>query len=254
MAAYLLFQLIGPLQAWGGIAVGEMRPSYAAPSKSAILGLIAAALGIRREEEERHRELDAGYGFAVRIDVPGKPMFDYHTVQMPKARKGREFQTRRQELTSLAPNESPATLLSTREYIQDAAFTACIWSCAQPAPYSLTDIAHAIKHPVFPLYLGRKSCPPALPLSPQEIHAPTLAQAFTEYTLDQGVTEKLVSRYAKPGNLRIVYESTTETGFAQDGTGHVHQVTRRDAVMSRVHRQFRDRVEYETHVASAHRE
>src|SRR6266699_2816470 len=79
---YLVFRLYGPMCSWGDIAVGEVRPSTMHPSKSAILGLVAAALGLKRpdtvrDENERttlevaHSTLAHGYGFAVRVDAPG---------------------------------------------------------------------------------------------------------------------------------------------------------------------------------------
>src|SRR5256885_4103212 len=75
---YLVFRLYGPMCSWGDIAVGEVRPSTVPPSKSAILGLIAAALGTKRpnmahDDAERsaleatHSALAQGYGFAVRV-------------------------------------------------------------------------------------------------------------------------------------------------------------------------------------------
>jgi len=83
MKNYLLFRLYGPLVSWGDIAVGVNRPSYDHPSKSAIMGLIAAALGIRRDEEEKHRELSELYNFAVAVYSSGTFLRDYHTVQIP---------------------------------------------------------------------------------------------------------------------------------------------------------------------------
>ncbi len=62
MRDFLVFRLYGPLASWGDIAVGEQRPTTPHPSKSAVLGLIAAALGVRRDEEERQQALAEGYG------------------------------------------------------------------------------------------------------------------------------------------------------------------------------------------------
>ncbi|PAP57596.1 type I-E CRISPR-associated protein Cas5/CasD, partial [Salmonella enterica subsp. enterica serovar Braenderup] len=53
MSQYLVFQLHGPMASWGVDAPGEVRHSQAQPSRSALLGLLAAALGIRRDEEAR---------------------------------------------------------------------------------------------------------------------------------------------------------------------------------------------------------
>ena len=61
MQEFLIFRLYGSMASWGDIAVGEFRPTFDHPSKSAVIGLIAAAMGIRRDEEERQRELAAGY-------------------------------------------------------------------------------------------------------------------------------------------------------------------------------------------------
>ena len=53
MREYLMFRLYGPMASWGDIAVGEYRPSFAHPSKSAVMGMLAAAVGLRREEEDK---------------------------------------------------------------------------------------------------------------------------------------------------------------------------------------------------------
>ena len=50
MRDYLVFQLYGQLASWGDIAVGETRPSALTPTKSAILGLVAAALRLKRPD------------------------------------------------------------------------------------------------------------------------------------------------------------------------------------------------------------
>lgn len=83
MNRYLLFRLYGPMAAWGGTAVGEYRPSDAQPSRTAILGLLAAAVGIRRDQEDALNDLDRSVEIAVRLDMPGEVMRDYHTTQVP---------------------------------------------------------------------------------------------------------------------------------------------------------------------------
>ena len=129
---YLVFRLYGPMCSWGDIAVGEVRPSTMHPSKSAILGLIAAALGIKRpntahddterQPSKRHIAPLRGYGFAVRIDAPGVPLVDYHTAQVPSSGTGRnrrQFATRRDELLAV-PRAELNTILSRRDYRVDA--------------------------------------------------------------------------------------------------------------------------------------
>ena len=79
--AVLLLRLSAPLQAWGTEnSKFEIRKTGREPSKSGIVGLLAAALGIRRNEPEKLRELNA-LRIGVRIDRAGKLLRDYQTVQ-----------------------------------------------------------------------------------------------------------------------------------------------------------------------------
>ena len=104
MRQFLLFQLYGPLSAWGDVAVGEERPSATHPGRSAILGLLAAAKGIRRHEEEKHLAMENGYGLAVLMESPGIFLRDYHTTQVPPqvALKKHPAVTRRDEMMALS--------------------------------------------------------------------------------------------------------------------------------------------------------
>jgi CRISPR system Cascade subunit CasD len=65
MSQYLVFQLHGPMASWGVDAPGEVRHSHELPSRSALLGLLAAALGIRRDEEERLNAFNQHYSFLL---------------------------------------------------------------------------------------------------------------------------------------------------------------------------------------------
>ena len=67
MPDYLIFQLYGQMAAWGDIAVGETRRSALQPSKSALLGIVGASLGIDRNEEEIHAAMASAYGLALKL-------------------------------------------------------------------------------------------------------------------------------------------------------------------------------------------
>lgn len=117
MSQYLVFQLHEPMASWGVDAPGEVRHSHELPSRSALLGLLAAALGIRRDEEERLNAFNRHYQFL--LCASGNPRWarDYHTVQMPKeVRKARYF-SRREELQD---PELLSALISRRDYYTDA--------------------------------------------------------------------------------------------------------------------------------------
>lgn len=162
MSQYLVFQLHGPMASWGVDAPGEVRHSHELPSRSGLLGLLAAALGIRRDEEARLSDFNRHYSFLLCASQEPHWARDYHTVQMPReVRKARYF-SRREELSN---PELLSALISKRDYYTDAWWMVALMQTAD-APYSLEQLRDALQHPVFPLYLGRKSHPLALPLAP----------------------------------------------------------------------------------------
>lgn len=231
---YLVFQLQASLSAWGETAVGEFRPTANYPSESALLGLLAAALGIRREEEEKHAALRAGYGFAIGVLSSGRLLRDYHTVQVPGrvSLKNRPHNSRRDELN--LPKDELNTILSTRDYRQDAASLIAVQG-RDGAPYALTDLAQALAKPRFTLYLGRKACPPAAPLNPQIMTAENALTALQVYQ------QKLAER---GGGTALAFERIVWGAGIEPGTTCDLEVVRKDRVLSRGHWQFGDRVEY----------
>ena len=228
MRDYLLFRLYGPLAAWGDIAVGEYRPSFAHPGKSAIIGLLAAALGIRRDEEDCQKSLAESCTFAVRVDSMGVLLRDYHTTQVPTTKKGVVHYTRRSELATDDLN----TILSSRDYRCDAAYTVAI-TVADGSPYTTQQLAAALLKPVFTLYLGRKSCPLAMPLQPQVISAATLRDALESVP----PVEELLGIVQK-GEAMVFWEDDTASGLERQQV-----ITRRDELRSRKRWQFSERRE-----------
>ena len=83
MPDYLIFHLYGPMASWGDIAVGEYRNTADTPTRSAIFGLLAAGLGIHRDDEDGLLNLSRSYKMAVRIDAHGTRLQDFHTTQVP---------------------------------------------------------------------------------------------------------------------------------------------------------------------------
>ncbi|GLR08696.1 type I-E CRISPR-associated protein Cas5/CasD [Mixta theicola] len=165
MKEYLVFQLYSPLASWGEEAVGEIRHSATVPGRSALLGLLAAAIGIERDEEQKLNTFNQHYHLAVHaLASQDRWLRDYHTVSAPRENKKYRYYTRRDELC-LAPEEV-GTLISQREYRCDGYWHVAV-SATPGAPYSLTALCDGLLTPHFPLYLGRKSCPLALPLAPQ---------------------------------------------------------------------------------------
>lgn len=177
MTEFLLFTLYAPLASWGEIAVGEVRASWDRPSRSAVLGIVAGALGIVRDDQPSHDALDTGYGVAVRLDVAGSALVDYHTAQTVAASVVKKHHpSTRAELLASGERE---TILSRRTYRQDALATVAIWARSS-ARWSLSELASALRRPVFVPYAGRKANALGLPVAPTILMAPSLGAAFQE--------------------------------------------------------------------------
>lgn len=226
---FLVFQLQAALAAWGDVAVGEYRGSREHPGASALLGLLGAALGVRRDDEAAHAALRDGYAFAVGTVTAGELLRDYHTVQVPGRSdlKGRPHRTRRDELA--VPKRELNTILSTRDYRQGAAWVVAVHALAG-APHTLQALSQALRQPRFVLYLGRKCCPPAAPLAPVVAEAASAHAALTTYLADGD----------PPAVLRSM---AWADGVAAGLTPHL-SVPRKDRLIRRRGWQFGDRTEH----------
>ena len=134
-------RLHGPLQAWGGSVIGDRRPTLPFPTRSAVLGLVAGCMGIRRTENERLLKLARDARVHVRVDAPGTPIVDDQTIQGN-------------------PNASPTrqTIQSKRTYLCDASFTVVV---VPNNDTPLQVIANALRLPTFSPFLGRRTCVPS---------------------------------------------------------------------------------------------
>ncbi len=236
MKDYLIFRLYGPMASWGDIAVGSYRPSFDHPSKSAIFGLLAAALGIRREEEDKQLELVSAYHYGVLVNSTGVVLRDYHTSQVPSTGKGKNkknFLTRKDELA--IPKSELNTILSTRDYYCDGLYTVIISSKTDNPPYSLEMIRDSLREPSFSMYLGRKACPLALPLDPLVLSASTMKDALASAKFKDG---SFVQILINNGACRFYWDNPEEK------ISFEHSIIRRDNVLSRKRWQFSDRKEY----------
>ena len=136
--AVLLLRLAGPLQAWGVKSRFTVRATELAPTRSGVVGMLASAVGRRRTDPIEDL---LALRFGVRKDQPGSVIRDFHTA---RTLDGRESMP-----------------LSNRYYLADAVFLAGI----EGDRALLEGIDEALRHPAFPLYLGRRSCPPTHPVS-----------------------------------------------------------------------------------------
>lgn len=235
---YLIFQLQAPISAWGDTAVGEYRPTANYPSESALIGLLGAALGIERKDESRHQSLVAELRFAIGVQSSGRLLRDYQTAQVATEMilSKQPHKVRRHELDVPADKRKDhlKTILSTRDYRQDAACLIAIQTTPE-ATLQLSELAQAIQQPKFVLYLGRKSCPPSVPLWPQILEADNALQAMEMYREMLGSTS---------GDQQLPLERLVWGVGIEAGVQHDLQTVRKDRLLSRAHWQFGDRTEF----------
>lgn len=162
MGDYLILKLQGPMQAWGEHTFEGLRPSANFPTRSGILGLLGACLGIARNEHARLQALADSVRMAVRVDERRVNRWDDSTrpLRMVKMTDYHTVKDAREDYTGL---KSHATIQTWREYLYDAEFTLALW-CRDGASISLDALEEAVKLPLFTPYLGRRSCPLGLPL------------------------------------------------------------------------------------------
>jgi CRISPR system Cascade subunit CasD len=151
MSANTLFlRLEGPMQAWGNQeSKFVVRRTADAPTKSGVIGMLCAALGVSRQDADKEWLPKLGaLRMGVRIDAPGVRWWDYHTVGA-----GMKMRTAEGKL-----KDGP--MLTRREYLCDASFLVAL----QGEPALIVELEAAMKNPRWTLYLGRKCCPPSRPL------------------------------------------------------------------------------------------
>ncbi|NOZ94403.1 MAG: type I-E CRISPR-associated protein Cas5/CasD [Acidobacteria bacterium] len=249
MARFLLFQLAGPLASWGEIAIGEDRHSALHPSRSAVLGILASALGIRRAEEDRQRELAAGYRVAVVTCDPGELLRDYHTTQVPSSTetKGWQLRTRRDELAVIrwsrqTKGKGGEAILSSRDYRCDGRWVVGIQEATGDAPFPLDALREALLAPRLCLFLGRKSCPPSLPLEPRVVEAPDLLRALEGLRFESLKLSRRPNPKRRSGDRSrrsLHWEAGMDVGIPPQDSAE-----RWDDPVSRARWQFRPRLEH----------
>lgn len=130
----ILLKFGGPMQSWGTSSHFETRNTDYYPSKSAVIGVIAASFGYSRDEDKKIEKLNE-LDFAVRVDQVGLLRKDYQTARKLK---------------------KDETYVTNRYYLEDAIFVVAISS---EDDKWIEEICAALKNPYFQQFMGRRSCP-----------------------------------------------------------------------------------------------
>lgn len=192
----LLLRLVGPMQSWGTTSRFDQRDTGKEPSKSGVVGLLAAALGIDRENWTDLEPLTCLY-MGVRHDRPGVPKRDYQTAGCAVTDK---------IIKADGTWAKDGGVVSQRLYIADACFLVGLESGDTAL---LKTIHAALRNPVWPLALGRKSYVPTEPVWMNDgLQDAPLLEALTRWPwiAKQRKWEDL------PEKLLLSYESVDGSG------------------------------------------
>ncbi len=139
----LALRLSGPLQSWGSRSRFTDRDTEREPTRSGVIGMLCAALGLPRDTDLRRFE---SLRMAVRVDRQGTVIRDFHTAQNVRRASG--------------STTGDQAVISNRFYLADAVFLVLL----EGEREFLATLDAALANPVWPLFLGRKSCPPSEPV------------------------------------------------------------------------------------------
>lgn len=223
----LFLRLEGPLQSWGLRARWSERDTADAPTKSGVIGLLGCALGLRRADP-RLRDLSDALRMGVRVDLPGTLLRDYHTTgggrfgnasSVSKSRYhdepyiggvlSAEVNQGRIKVKINQNTGEPETDVSERFYLADASFRVAL-----QGPDNLIDeLARAVQHPVWTLFLGRKACVPTTPIYDDVGQFDNLEAALSDRTFSKRVLQAW--KRQRPTALRALIETVPGDGNRQ---------------------------------------
>lgn len=210
MANTLFLRLEGSLQSWGERGRWSVRDSALTPTKSGVIGLVACAMGLR--EDEPIRNLSEKTRMGVRVDKAGELLTDYHTIG-----GGYDFPTLLEATgkPKKTPKGQPHTEISLRDYLADASFLVALQSADSTLIQTMVD---KLQDPVWPVFLGRKSCIPSRPVYDGIGTFTTLRDALSQWNC---------SIFGRTGKRFVQIEVEDKMG-----------TRRRDNVRSRQYRTF----------------
>lgn len=195
----LLMALAGPMQSWGIGSRFDERETLLEPSKSGVIGLLCAAMG--RDRSESVADL-AGARMGVRADREGRIAFDFHTAQNVIRASSRAA-------GKPSGSDLAETVVTRRAFLSDAVFLVGL----EGEDDLMRSALAGLLDPKWPLYLGRKSFVPAMPIALMDgLSGASLCEALAGYRY-------LVPENAPPDSVRYVIESRSGLERTDQPTG-----------------------------------
>lgn len=223
----LILRLEGPMMSFGAPIVDNRGVIQEHPTLSMLTGLIGNALGYRHAEADRLQSLQDRIRFAARRDRAGETFTDFQTVDL-----GQEFlkragwTTRDEREDRRGGSASEATHIRYRQYLAGARYTVAL--SLEPEDHlepDLDTIAGALRRPERPLFIGRKTCLPAVPILAGRCEAKNVLRALETWPVDEAISEADATREAWwPADLADTGRRTRElkVNDRRDWANQVH--------------------------------
>lgn len=173
---FLTLRFKGPLMALQGPRIDAEPQSLPIPTPSLVTGLIGAALGVSRAEPKRLQAIQDAMTLACIVHEQGIEITDYQIADLSKPNMTGPMWSSGTTVIEREGSQITGLRQQWRPYLADADMTVVI-GFAPSAPIQVEDVLHALQAPVRPLFLGRTSCPPEVPLVGDIIEAEDLVAA-----------------------------------------------------------------------------
>jgi len=200
---YLLLYLDAPIQSWGFSSRFNRRTTASWPTKSGIIGMLCAALGIKRDDEAGIARLASLAMRVFTLKCNGIRLFDYHTVG-----GGYDVKTQRQSMSNKAGGGAPTTVLTDREYMLDSKFGVVLSGDREV----LAQCAAALDNPRWGVWFGRKCCLPAA----------RICEGLFDNEKD--AHERLEKLAGEHGLGKAKWRIVTEVDCFEDGTDTINDI------------------------------
>lgn len=160
----LVLRFDAPLMSFGDVAVDNYGFTARFPGSSMLTGLLGNALGYRHGDALVLGLLQSRLQFAARCDRPGTRLIDYQTADLSQDSLQVGWTTRGYRERREGGSASQETTIRYRHYLSDAVFTVALALAPADGTPTLIDAEGALRSPARPLFIGRKSCLPSMPI------------------------------------------------------------------------------------------
>lgn len=225
-----------PLMSFGSVVVDQINRTDLYPYRAMLVGLLANALGLTRNEIDRHESIQRRLHYGARRDRSGTTIVDYQTVDFD--REGPMASTLGWTAEGVLEERagggaSEGTHIRYRHYVADAIVTVAVSLSAGGTP-DADAVVHALRKPARPLFLGRKCCIPSAPVLLGTGTAGSLREALSDLPRierrgDDGPLPAIWPRVADDDSAHAVWPRVED----RDWTNSIH-VGRRLYVEGRV--------------------